>query len=52
MCGKAFAMISADSTALRELKCKRLMFTQLVSCARYEAIAIARPSECGGRAAL
>src|SRR5215831_20915415 len=52
MCGKTCCMVHAASTALRELRCSRLMFTQLVSFARYEAIQMARPSEWGGRAAL
>ena len=42
----------AASTALREVRCSKLMLRQFVSFARYEAILIARPSEFGGRAAL
>src|SRR5262245_16258577 len=50
--GNTCCMVQAASTALRELKCNKLIFRQLVSLAKYDAIQIANPSECGGRAAL
>src|ERR1700686_4166212 len=34
ICGKTCCMVHAASTALRELKCSRFMFMQLVSLAR------------------
>src|SRR5262249_58161954 len=50
--GNAAAIVSALSSALRDERCNRLTLTQPVSWARYEATATARPSACGGRAAL
>src|SRR5262250_1308456 len=38
MCGNTCCMVQAASTALRELRCSRLMLRQSVSLARYDAI--------------
>ena len=52
MWGNVDCIIIAASIALRDVRCSRLMLGSSVSWARYDAMVIASPSECGGRAAL
>ncbi len=51
-CGNVPAISIAASSAFADDRCSRLIVGSPVSCARYDAIVTASPSECGGREAL